>query len=247
MDSAQLKAKFDNDGFLHLQKFFQTEEVNQWAGEFERFIAEKVPSLPRAQAMYDDYDDPSTLKQINNLQESDDAFDKLLNDSRLMELASVLLDDEVFPNSAAAFVKAPLKGTPTPAHQDGYYFCLQPNEAVTVWMPIGDIDADNGALCYIKGSHKNGIMAHGASGVLGFSQGLAGDAPPGEEVVCAVEKGDLLIHHSRTIHFAAGNNSSRPRRSLGLVYYAATAQEDPMLKEEYDRSLQAQQAQLGVK
>lgn len=248
MDLAALKAEFDEHGFLHLQGYFKMEEVDEWESKLDQFIAEVVPTLPRSQAMYEDYNDATTLKQINNLDESDAVFGELLHDPRLIQLTSALLEDEVVPVSAAAFIKAPLKGTPTPMHQDGYYFCLDPNEALTVWMPIGNIDASNGALCYIKGSHKNGIIPHGSSGVLGFSQGLSTDASSGgDEVVCAVEKGDLLVHHSRTIHYAAGNSSPRPRRSLGLVYYASRAQEDPTLKEHYDSSLQAQQAALGVK
>lgn len=248
MDLTVLKDEFEVNGFLHLRGFLQAEEVDQWAERFDRFVAEVVPRLPRNQAMYEDYNDPSTLKQIMHLHQEDALFNELLYDPRLIQLASVLLDDEVVPRSTEAFIKAPFKGTPTPAHQDGYYFCLDPNEAVTVWMPIGNIDASNGALCYIKGSQKNGIIPHGSSGVLGFSQGLNSDSlAQGEEVVCAVEKGDILIHHSRTVHYAAGNSSPRPRRSLGLVYYAARAQEDPALKEAYNISVKDQQAKLGVK
>ena len=247
MDLTALKSQLDDDGFLHLKGFFPLEEVDKLAARFDRFVAEVVPTLPRTQAMYEDYNDPTTLKQIMNLHGSDAVFGELLHDPRLIQLASALLDDEVVPTSTEAFIKAPLKGTPTPAHQDGYYFCLNPNEAVTAWIPIGNIDAGNGALAYLKGSHKKGIIPHGSSGVLGFSQGLSTDSSSGEEVVCAVEKGDMLIHHSRTIHYAAGNSSPRPRRSLGLVYYAARAKEDPKLREAYNISLEAQQAKLGAR
>lgn len=247
MDLAALKEEFDVNGFVHVRGFMPVQEVDEWAGRFDRFVAEVVPTLPRSQAMFEDYDDPSTLKQIMQLHQEDEKFGELLYDPRLMELTSTLLDDEVVPQSTEAFIKAPFKGKPTPAHQDGYYFCLNPNEAVTVWMPIGNIDAGNGALCYIKGSHKNGIIAHDSSGVLGFSQGLNSDSMvQGEEVICAVEKGDILVHHSRTIHYAAGNSSPRPRRSLGLVYYAVKAKEDPALREAYNISLKSQQAKLGV-
>jgi phytanoyl-CoA hydroxylase len=247
MDITALKNEFDTNGFLHIRGFMDVNEVDSLAAEFDRFVAEIVPTLPRTQAMYENYDDPSTLKQIMNMEQEDSVFDKLLNDPRLIELTSALLNDEVAPQQVEAFIKAPLKGTPTPAHQDGYYFCLLPNEALTVWLPIGNIDASNGALCYIKGSHKGDIMPHNASGVLGFSQGLSdSDFGSGEKVVCAVEKGDCLIHHSRTIHYAAGNSSERPRRSLGLIYFASRAHQNPTLREAYDTSRNSQQAKLGV-
>jgi ectoine hydroxylase-related dioxygenase (phytanoyl-CoA dioxygenase family) len=247
MDFTALKNEFDMNGFLHIRGFMDVTEVDSLAAEFDRFVAEIVPGLPRTQAMYENYDDPSTLKQIMNMEQEDSVFDKLLNDPRLIQLTSTLLNDDIVPQHVGAFIKAPFKGTLTPAHQDGYYFCLVPNEALTVWLPIGDIDASNGALCYIKGSHKGDIMPHNASGVLGFSQGLSdSDFGSGEEVVCAVEKGDCLIHHSRTIHYASGNSSERPRRSLGLIYFASKAHQDPALREAYDTSRNSQQAKLGV-
>jgi len=247
MDLTTLKEEFDVNGFVHLRGFMTAQEVDEWAAKFDRFVAEVVPGLPRDQAMFEDYDDPSTLKQIMGLHQNDAAFDQLLHDPRLIELTSTLLSDDVVPHGTEAFIKAPFKGTPTPPHQDGYYFCLSPNEAVTVWMPIGDIDANMGALCYRKGSHHNGIILHDASGVLGFSQGLSSDSlESGEEVVCAVEKGDILVHHSRTVHYAAGNSTPRARRSLGLVYFAAKAKVDPALREAYVASMKAQQAEIGV-
>jgi len=246
MELTALKEEFDLNGFLHIRGFMNVDEVDDLAAKFDQFVADVVPKLPRKQAMYENYDDPSTLKQIMNMEKEDAVFKNLLHDPQLIELTSALLNDEVIPQHVGAFIKAPLKGTPTPAHQDGYYFCLVPNEALTIWLPIGNIDASNGALCYIKGSHKGGIISHNASGVLGFSQGLSDNNFEGEEVVCAVEKGDCLIHHSRTIHYAAGNSSERPRRSLGLIYFAAKAHLDPGLLEVYDASREIQQNKLGV-
>jgi phytanoyl-CoA hydroxylase len=198
--------------------------------------------------MYEDFNDPSTLKQINDLGAFDPSFDEVMHNPRFVELAAILLHDEVVPQHATAFVKPPHQGTPTPPHQDGYYFNLKPNEALTVWLPVGDIDSDNGALCYLKGSHHKGIMPHGSSGVLGFSQGLTADNLDalGEQVVCKVKSGDCLVHHSGTIHYAFGNPSPRPRRALGLVYYSARAREDEEAKARYQAEARRQQAALGA-
>lgn len=247
MDLQALKRDFDENGYLHIKGFMDVAEVETWAAEWDRFVKEVVPTLPRNRAMFEDYDDPTTLKQVDTVEKFDPAFKSLLLDARFIELSGVLLEDTIIPDHIEAFIKAPQRGTPTPAHQDGYYFGLTPNEALTVWMPIGDIAANAGALCYIKGSHHGGIHPHGASGVLGFSQGIQVDYQSlGEEVVCVVEKGDILVHHSRTIHYAAGNQSNQWRRSLGMVYYAERAKEDKEFLSRYYANVREQQAALGV-
>jgi phytanoyl-CoA hydroxylase len=246
IDQASLQA-FQDDGFLILRDFLSAEETADLEAKLERFIVETAPGLPGRDVMYENFDDPTSLKQINDVGANDPAFVELIRQPRFMELARTLLQDEVVPQHVTAFIKPPHQGTPTPAHQDGYYFNITPNEALTIWLPIGDIDSENGALCYIKGSHKHGVLPHGASGVLGFSQGLKSDPGAlGEEVVCKVGRGDCLVHHSLTIHSAFGNPSPRPRRALGLVYYAARAREDKEAMERYYAEVRRQQAELGV-
>jgi phytanoyl-CoA hydroxylase len=58
--------------------------------------------------------------------------------------------------------------------------------------------------------------------------------------------GDLLTHHALTIHRADGNRSaSRTRRSLGFIYYAASAQEDLATIQEYQQRLKNEWAAAG--
>ena len=51
------------------------------------------------------------------------------------------------------------------------------------------------------------------------------------------QPGDLLVHHSMCIHRADENPSSRPRRALGFVYFAARAKEDAEKAEAYRQQL----------
>ena len=146
------------------------------------------------------------------------------------------------------FFNKPPGSEATPAHQDGYYFCLVPNEALTFWMPLDDVDDDNGTLHYIAGSNHHGILPHNPSSTLGFSQGLATSdlSQYGTEVTCKVNRGDVLVHHSKIIHFTQSNSSNRQRRVIGQVYFAASAEVDPEMKARYDRALEAQRKSKGL-
>jgi phytanoyl-CoA hydroxylase len=161
--------------------------------------------------------------------------------SRFEKLASVLLDDAVTGQNMQYFNKPPRIGKPTPAHQDGYYFMLEPNEAVTMWMALEPVDEENGCVRYVRGSQLRGLRPHGRTGVLGFSQGITDFGTPDDlqnEVYFPTRPGDLLVHHSLTIHRADGNQSdSRSRKALGFIYYAERAKEDVARKQAYQQQL----------
>ena len=71
------------------------------------------------------------------------------------------------------------------------------------------------------------MREHQKSGTLGFSQGISDYTPEDKqkEVAIHAEPGDLIIHHSMTVHRANGNQAeSRHRRAMGMVYYSADAE-----------------------
>jgi len=241
-------AQFARDGFVYIPQLLSPAEMDELSANLERVVREVVPTLSKAEAMFEDYSDPTSLKQIAHLDAHDPYFADLMRNPRIVAIAEELLQDRVVAQNIGYFRKPPGRGKPTPAHQDGYYFCLLPNEALTIWIAFDDVDEENGALYYVAGSHLKGVQPHGASHVLGFSQGLTGDKSSelGQEVLCRVRRGDCLIHHSLTIHAAGGNMSSRERRAIGLVFYASRAKVDPELKRQYKESLSRQQQQLGV-
>ena len=155
----------------------------------------------------------------------------------------MLLEGPVIAKNLQYFSKPPGTGRPTPAHQDGYYFMLEPCEAVTMWLALDEVDTENGCVRYARGSHLEGVRDHSRTNTLGFSQGIP-DYPTeqdrGREEPLPASPGDLLIHHAMTIHRADGNESSdRPRRSLGFVYYSQRARVDADAHAAYQARLAA--------
>jgi hypothetical protein len=236
-----LRADFLRDGFVFLPGFLAPDEVAVVNARLQTLIRERVPQMPPDVAFYEKADDPTTLKQIQSLYDYDPLFREMMFGSRFEELASVLLDDAVVGKNMQYFNKPPRIGQPTPPHQDGYYFMLEPNEAVTMWMALEPVDEANGCVRYVRGSHRRGLRPHGRTGVLGFSQGMTDFGTPddlADEVFFPTQPGDLLVHHSLTIHRADGNASeNRTRQALGFIYYAARTREDTARKQAYQQKL----------
>ena len=247
-NKAQIKQEFDRDGFAVLSGFLSRNEADEISTRIGCFIREALPCLDHAEAMYEDVNRPESIKQIPRLAAHDTYFDDLLRSDRLVQLAELLLEDQAKPMNLQWFDKVPQLGKPTPPHQDGFYFMIEPNEAVTMWLALDEVDDANGCVRYVRGSHRTGLRPHGRTDVVGFSQAISdyGAHDRQQEVAIHANRGDLLVHHALTIHTAGGNKTrDRHRRALGFVYHAGRAQHDQQRFEAYQQLLKRELTDQG--
>ena len=234
-----VKDSFDKQGYIVVEKFLNTDEVLELQKQTERFVQEVVPGIPPEEVFYEIAGDKSSLKQVQKLYEFDDYFLGLAQSKKVVDLAEACLGGPVDLVNMQYFNKAPKIGKGTPAHQDGHYFKIKPQEAVTMWLSLGKADKENGAVSYVRGSHLKGMRDHKETKVLGFSQGLSewrtedGD----NEVQMTAEAGDILVHHSLTIHKAPDNLSDRHRKSVGFIFYRADVVVDESERSSYKKNV----------
>lgn len=236
--------RFERDGYLCVDQLYSPDEMRALNSEIGRFIQDAVPMMPSTQVYYEDKNDLSSLKQLQRMFEYDEYFRKLMENGPARKLAEEVLQDEVIPVNMQYFNKPAGIGQATPPHQDGYYFHLNPCEAVTGWLALEEVDDENGCIHYVRGSHRDeGFRDHGQTGVLGFSQGMTDFGTQSDkenEVSFPGPAGTFLMHHAKTIHWAGANTSAtRSRRALGFIYYAKRAILDNTAKEAYQAALDA--------
>jgi phytanoyl-CoA hydroxylase len=244
----EIHARFRRDGFVHLPSFFDTAAIDDLDAEFERYMVEVVPTLPPADAFYEHDGTRRALKQLQRIEQHDARLGALREREEIVRLAELLLDGPTRALGVEWFNKPPGLNRPTPPHQDGYYFCLQPDAAITLWIALDDADEENGCLRYVAGSHLAPIREHGRSSVLGFSQAILdfGADDLAREYIGVLKRGDALAHHSRTIHRADANRGQRHRRSAALVFQSTAAVRNEAAWQRYLASSRAQQQELGV-
>ncbi|MFP6899932.1 MAG: phytanoyl-CoA dioxygenase family protein [Opitutales bacterium] len=233
------KATFEEDGFVSVPGFCETDELKAIETALARFISEVLPNLPPEEVFYEDTGDFSTLKQIQRMHESDEFFGSFI-ENKPRAFAEELLGEPVIAKNLQYFNKPPGTGQATPAHQDGHYFMLRPCHALTMWMALDPVDEENGCVRYLRGSHHDGLRPHERTQTLGFSQGIVdfGKEETREEIPCPAQPGDLLAHHALTVHRADANFSrTRSRRALGFIFYGESTREDTDAHEKYQRNL----------
>jgi phytanoyl-CoA hydroxylase len=236
-----LKSSFDKDGYVYIPGFLSPEEVQVLNNNVQRFIAEKIPDMSASHYFYEDKNDVATLKQMQDLEKYDPYFKTLAVDSKFETIAKALLDEDVVCKTVEYFNKPPKIGKPTPPHQDGYYFMLDPQQAVTMWLALEKVEEENGCVKYVRGSHLKGMRPHGRTSTLGFSQQIVDFGTEEDiknEIAFPASPGDLLVHHSLTIHRAGPNSTAdRTRKAIGLIYWGESAREDKEAKERYMQQL----------
>jgi phytanoyl-CoA hydroxylase len=242
--------EFASSGFLALRGFLEGETLTAARAALGALLRDLPRSVPAAHAFFERKGDPASLKQLQALHVHSPALGALGAAGAPAALAAALLGARAVLQNVQYFCKAPRgTGAPTPPHQDGAYFMLRdPSRAVTLWLALDDVDEGNGAVRYLRGSHLGGLLPHEPPGVLGFSRGVAGW---GAERAAACEAvraapGDLLAHHSLTVHCAGGNASEdRWRRALGFIYYAEGAEVDEAAKAAYEEGLRRKWREEG--
>src|SRR5258708_20789853 len=167
--------------------------------------------------------------QIMNLWRSDEAVKKFVLSKRLGKVAADLMGVEnVRIYHDQALFKEP-GGGPTPWHQDQYYWPIDTNNTITMWMPLIDIDVDMGMLTFASGSFtKCAIFDFEISdeSETAFYDYVKKENFPISRAK-TMKAGDATFHRGCTIHNAPGNNSDKMREVMTIIYMADAARVSP--------------------
>ena len=169
------------------------------------------------------------------------AFERVLSD----RLAPAVLERLGLP--AIVFFqdnlvwKPPGTKEPLAWHQDFSYWPLSEPGGATLWLALDDVDAGNGCMRYVPGSHLWGER-RAADFVVGAGQPTTPSAtgtqdpklPPLEvdETKLTVldvplRAGEAVLHHPLLWHMSPGNPSIRERRAWSLTFVYPEARWDP--------------------
>ncbi len=126
------------------------------------------------------------------------------------------------------FVKTPGTRQRTAFHQDYPFFHIEGTQGCVFWIAVDSVDAQNGGMSYVKGSHK-WADEFGSSMFISHTPmpGSAGSRVPDIEgnpskydlVSFSVDPGDVVVHHFRTLHGSGGNRTvNKNRRVMSFRY-----------------------------
>ena len=140
-------------------------------------------------------------------------------------LARKLLHPDCVLRSNYVLVKPARIGIGTPWHQDEAY--RDPrflHHELTFWMPLQDVDIDQGCMMFIPKSHQQGILTHESPNHDPRKHVIVctGRFQEGQAVVCPLPAGGCTIHDQRTLHCTGNNLSDVDRYAYILMFGMAS-------------------------
>ncbi len=212
---------FWSSGYLPLRRVAAPHQARALRYEFETLTNPACPTVPEDHLMRSPGDGHTRVGlhfcHLNSL------FSSLATDPGVMDMMGTLFGEEPAALTSLAFNKPPKVGEELLAHQDlAYYPYLGPNDLITCWVALDDVDLANGAVQYWPGTHR-AVMEHERTGL---QQALAIDPESLDEdnaVSVALAIGEAVAHHGLTVHRSAPNTSPRPRLGVAILYIRASA------------------------
>mgnify|MGYP006085502315 CR=1 FL=1 len=223
-DSAALRERMQEDGYLYVRGVFPRDEVEairlHWLGllreagcvDHDAPLSDGIADLngfcvePEAHYM-------KVLVELYRLPK----FLALLHHPNIIDLLGRLLDAPVLPHPKVIprYIFPQKTEFTTPAHQD--WFHIQGTEATyTAWVPFSDLTEEMGGLQVCAGSHRSGVyqvrptLGAGAVEVTGVASEDWRFNPVGQ--------GDLILFHSMVVHQGMPCCGNRLRLSTDARY-----------------------------
>ncbi len=221
------KSEFQRNGHILLPNLATPLEIKRFQPSIKN-ASYKYSTETRSLEERDTYG--KAFLQIMNLWRHDEKVKTFVFAKRFAQVAAVLLGvEKVRLYHDQALFKEP-NGGYTPWHQDQYYWPLDTENTVTMWMTLVDIDEQMGMLTFASGSHKNGPI--GSIQISDESEETYDKyiAEQGFPIANAdkMNAGDATFHLGWTIHSAGANASpTTTREVMTIIYFADGARITP--------------------
>tara|TARA_B110000438_G_scaffold33302_1_gene32947 strand:- start:409 stop:1212 length:804 start_codon:yes stop_codon:yes gene_type:complete len=205
---------FWNNGFVHLEQVLSKEEMESYRKEIKK-IAE--------------------IRNKNKEKEFGGAFHQALNirfDSKIVKQFCLskrlgkIAADLMRVNAVRIFHEQSIFKNPgdtkTYWHQDQYFWPLDTNLHIGMWMPLIDCTKDMGLMRFVKNSHTMGDLI--GNNISTKSENHFDDIIQKNNLevheMDSYTAGDCTFHFGWTIHGAGLNTSKKVREAMVVTYYA---------------------------
>ena len=210
---------FQKNGHVFLENVLPMEDLNPyreairaWAVDFKK---NQKPMEER-----DTYG--KAFLQMMNLWEENELIKEFSLAKRFGKIAAELLGvKNVRLYHDQALFKEPGGGL-TPWHQDQYYWPMDTDKTVTMWMPLVDIEDGMGMLTFASGSQHVSLPPIGISDE---SEKMISEFVAEHKFPIVAQKtmkaGDATFHRGWTLHAAPGNETNQMREVMTLIFMDA--------------------------
>lgn len=228
-----VKENFWHRGFAPLPGLLPSEVCGQMLAAFEQlkqgiYETHVYPD----QWLQQPVKDGNSFLFVSNAWKANNTVARLVLSQKLGETVSQITGWDGVRLAMDSMLWKPPGGREVNFHQDSAYMrCFSPDDSITVWIPLDNVQANMGALEYCVGSHKwpaaqdlanSGVPEDYRSTVKDIARQLDMPEPEFEEVL--VDAGTAMFHHGSIWHGSGINQTDIPRRSIAIHFVKENTQ-----------------------
>ena len=102
-NNQDLQSKFDDNGYIAINPLFSIDKIEEIKIELSRYIKEVTPNVPDHHIFYENKDDKTSIKQLQQMFTYDDYFKELIEKSPIREVAEIVLREKAEPKKFTIF------------------------------------------------------------------------------------------------------------------------------------------------
>ena len=206
-------AAFWDDGFLFPTRVLERATAERYADHFEALRTDLDGTLPKPFADY---------ARTNFHMVSSQAAE-IAQHPAILDAVESILGPDLLVWMVELIVKQPHTDKMLTMHQDLNYWGFDHSDReLTAWIALTDATTENGAMNFVRGSHRSGLVDHhdtyGADNLLSRGQQITATYDPADEVAVELDAGEISLHHGLTFHGSGPNRTDGPRVALAIRY-----------------------------
>ena len=204
---------YDREGFFVFKNAFSPEEIADVTSAIDP-LEDKMTQFLRTQKdgrLYISQADAITF--TIHLVKQSPLLKRFAAHPSLAGIVHDLLGDNARLYWDQSVYKKPENPKPFPYHQDNGYTFIEPQIYLTCWIPLVDVDEENGCPWVVPRLHREGTLHHETTD-LGFECLKS----PASEVCVSAKAGDIVVFSSLTPHKTGPNLTDTTRKAYILQY-----------------------------
>jgi len=207
-------AQFDTDGFVKLEGVFNARELAEVTAAIDPLEVEHEQRV-RAQGGSLRLSSLDAITFTTHIVKQSQVLRDFAAHPALKDICRDLVGDDVRLYWDQSVYKKSGKPQEFPWHQDNGYTFTEPQQYLTCWIPLVDVDEQNGCPWIAPGLHKGGTLEHWPT-PIGLK--CLEDAP---DAVCVQAKaGDVIVFSSLSPHRTGPNLKAGTVRKAYILQYA---------------------------
>ena len=206
--------QFDDQGFVKLEGVFTPAEVSAVIAAIDPLEAKSEAYL-RSQGGRISISEADVITFTTHIVTKSDVLRRFSAHPKIKNICHDLIGGDVRLYWDQSVYKKTGKAQEFPWHQDNGYTFIEPQQYLTLWIPLVDVDEQNGCPWIAPGVHKRGTLEHWLTGI-----GLKCMEDVPDAVSVPGKAGDVIAFSSLAPHRTGPNLVTGSVRKAYILQYA---------------------------